>query len=107
MLNWVETVSENSIIAKLEGKLVAGNLDEVREKLKELIKNGPNTVSLDLSGVDYIDSTGVGFLAATYNSLSKKGGTLSIIGLSEKMYNFFINLRLNAYFKLEKHIDNV
>ena len=61
MLNSVETVSENSITAKLEGKLVAGSIDEFRERLKELIKNGPNTVILDLSDVNFIDSTGIGF----------------------------------------------
>ncbi|NLL12888.1 MAG: STAS domain-containing protein [Fibrobacter sp.] len=107
MLNSVETVSENSITAKLEGKLVAGSIDEFRERLKELIKNGPNTVILDLSDVNFIDSTGIGFLAATYNSLSKTGGTLKIIGLSEEIYDFFISLRLNAYFNIEKRIDNV
>jgi len=102
MLSSVETVSENSITAKLKGKLIAGNLDEFREKLKELIKNGPNSVILDMSGVNFIDSTGIGFLAATYNSLSKNGGTLRIIGLSEEMYDFFISLRLNSYFIIEK-----
>ncbi len=102
MLSSVETVSENSITAKLKGKLIAGNLDEFREKLKELIKNGPNSVILDMSGVNFIDSTGIGFLAATYNSLSKNGGTLRIIGLSEELYDFFISLRLNSYFIIEK-----
>jgi stage II sporulation protein AA (anti-sigma F factor antagonist) len=102
MLNWVEIASENSITAKLEGKLVTGSLDGFREKLKELIGNGINTVILDMSNVDLIDSTGIGFLAATYNSLSKNGGTLRIIGLSEEMYEFFISLRLNSYFKIEK-----
>jgi anti-sigma B factor antagonist len=102
MLSSVETVSENCITAKLKGKLIAGNLDQFREKLKELIRNGPNSVILDMSGVNFIDSTGIGFLAATYNSLSKNGGTLRIIGLSEEMYDFFISLRLNSYFIIEK-----
>lgn len=102
MLNSVETVSENSITAKLEGKLVTGSLDEFREKLKELIRNGPNTVILDMSDVNFIDSTGIGFLAATYNSLTKNGGTFRIIGLSEELYDFFISLRLNSYFDIEK-----
>lgn len=102
MLSSVETVSENSITAKLKGKLIAGNLDDFRVKLKELIKNSPESVTLDMSDVNFIDSTGIGFLAATYNSLAKSGGTLRIIGLSEEMYDFFISLRLNAYFKIEK-----
>lgn len=97
-----EMENENSIKATLDGKLVAGKLDDFREKIKEMIKNGHNSITLDMNNVDLIDSTGIGFLAATYNSLSKNGGSLRIIGLSEEMYSFFTSLRLNSYFKIEK-----
>lgn len=102
MLNAIDKIDENSALIKLEGEMVAGSIDELREKMKKKINNGIRAVIMDMTEVKTIDSTGIGFLAASHNSLTKVGGTLSVIGLSEEMYKFFIGLRLNSHFKIDK-----
>jgi anti-anti-sigma factor len=101
MLEVKEFLKENTADLFLEGVLVAGSLDDMRSKLKTLITQGINVLSLDMTKVTSVDSAGVGFLAAVHNSMVKAGGILTVCGLSKELYQFFLSLRLNSHFKIE------
>ena len=101
MLSIIEERNGTSTTAKLEGDLVAGNLDPITTRLKALIAEGVTDIRLDFTTVVAIDSAGVGFLAAVHNTIKKQNGTLLVKGLSREMYQFFVSLRLNAHFKIE------
>ncbi len=57
-------------VLRLQGRFATGR-DSVylRGKTEELKKNGSSKILADFSQVDYIDSTGIGFLIAIYTSI--------------------------------------
>jgi anti-anti-sigma factor len=101
VLNLTEQRTGSMCIIAIEGELVATTLDTVKNKVKELIGSGVNTITFDMSQSEAIDSAGIGFIAAAHNSLVKSGGNLKLIGLSKDMYDFFVCLRMHTHFSIE------
>lgn len=71
---------------RLAGKMVGGNccydfLDTVRDNV---VKGQINPI-LDLTGVAWANSTGVGVLASIYNSANDAGGALILVGATERV----------------------
>ncbi|HEX2957065.1 MAG TPA: STAS domain-containing protein [Chitinispirillaceae bacterium] len=102
MINFEDLAGKELVRFVLNGELVAGGMDQLREAVKRYIDNGTKKITIDMKNVTTIDSAGVGFLAAVHNSLKKAGGEVNVVELSEEMYNFFISLRLNTHFKIEQ-----
>ncbi len=102
MINFVDLASEDSVKFTLNGELVAGGMDLLRESVKRYIDSGTKKIIVDMQHVTTLDSAGIGFLAAVHNTITKVGGAVNVIGLSDEMYNFFVSLRLNSHFKIEQ-----
>jgi len=80
--------------------IVASMVDELRKKLLILIDKGNNDLGIDLTGVEMIDSVGLGVLIATHNSLSRNGGKLTVTNVSEDIYGLFKTMRLDQHFQI-------
>jgi anti-sigma B factor antagonist len=70
-------------LLEMKGRIVTGS-DSMRVEwtVAELLKENQKKVILDLSGVDVVDSTGVGILVMCYAKMKKAGGSLRIAGVS-------------------------
>jgi anti-sigma B factor antagonist len=67
-------------LAELHGRLLMGNDSrQVEWSVGEFLKEGVKKVVLDLSGVDTMDSTGVGILVMCHAKLQKEKGDLRIV----------------------------
>ncbi len=82
--------------------IVASMVDEFRKKLLILIDKGNNDLGIDLTGVEMIDSVGLGVLIATHNSLRKTGGKLTVTNVSKDIYGLFKTMRLDQHFEIRK-----
>jgi anti-anti-sigma factor len=102
MLSFTDSIEGKNAEVLISGDLTAGNSEPLRSRLKAIIEGGVINIVFDLSGLDAIDSSGIGLLAAVFNSVSKIQGTFKIVGVSADMYQFFINLHLNLHFPIEK-----
>lgn len=102
MINFVDLASEDSVKFALNGELVAGGMDLLRESVKKCIDTGTKKIIFDMEHVTTLDSAGIGFLAAVHNTITKVGGVVNVVGLSEEMYNFFVSLRLNSHFNIQQ-----
>jgi len=49
------------------------------------LKEGRKNILLNLSGLEYLDSSGIGELARNYVSVAKGGGQMIVVGLSPKV----------------------
>ncbi|MGC4815314.1 STAS domain-containing protein [Micromonospora sp. DT228] len=69
---------------------VAGDLDmsttpELRDQLRQLVESGVKVVVVDLSGVGFLDSSGLGTLVVAYKDLRERGGSLSLAGVGRSV----------------------
>ena len=55
---------------------------------------------LNLKGVDYIDSSGLGTLVAAHSSLAKAGGGLALMNLSKRSAELLILTKLATVFRI-------
>ncbi|OQY43860.1 MAG: hypothetical protein B6240_11585 [Desulfobacteraceae bacterium 4572_87] len=75
-----ENDSDVNIIA-IKGRLDAGSSKRVLAGIKELLKRNRLKIILDMSGVAFIDSVGLGILLTSYRAVDAKGGALAGPGL--------------------------
>ena len=78
--------------------LVASMVKEFKKELRSLLEEEPAEITIDLVGVDMIDSVGLGVLIAAHNSISKMGGKLTVMNASENIYGLFKTMRLDKHF---------
>ncbi len=92
---------EGITILDLKGRLIVGDaVGTLREKVRELAAARNVNVILNLEGVDYIDSTGLGTLVVCYTSLQKAGGVLKVLHLSRRNIELLVLTKLTTVFEV-------
>lgn len=72
-------------VLTLRGRLVLDEGDApLRAHVDALIAEGRTEVVLNLHGVNYIDSSGIGSIVSKYLSLRRRGGDLKLVDLSDR-----------------------
>jgi anti-sigma B factor antagonist len=86
-------------ILDLSGEVRIGDASvALREAMRKLVDSGKTKVLLNLGGVKYMDSTGIGELIANYTTLSRKGGQLKLLNLTERIQNLLVITKLLTVF---------
>jgi len=71
-------------VLEISGKVMGGSdLDTFRKTIKEIIDEGRLKLIIDMGGVNFINSSGLGILISGFVSLKNKGGDLKIIRILE------------------------
>jgi len=81
----------------MKGRLDASESDKAQRVLRTL--EGPLTV--DLSGLDYISSAGIGVLIETYKRLAAAGHTLRLVNMLPRVRNIFAYAGLDRILTIE------
>ncbi len=77
-----------------KGDLDMGTADQMKRTLTELIEKGQSKLVMDLTGVAYVDSSGLGALVAAMKQARAVGGNLKLCGLQEDVRSIFEMTRL-------------
>ncbi|MFP3999073.1 MAG: STAS domain-containing protein [Desulfobacterales bacterium] len=85
-------------IITLPDPLDASMAEEIREELKEMVKRAPKTV-LDFSGVNFIDSSGLGLLLALWRTAAAKDREIFMVGIRPPVFRFFSLSRTLDFFE--------
>jgi anti-sigma B factor antagonist len=80
--------------------LAAGESTSVREKINQVAAAGHLNVVMELSEVDYIDSTGLGSLVICFTSLKKQGGALKLVNLNKRNVELLLLTKLHTVFEV-------
>ena len=70
----------------------------LRDSIRKLADAGKNKVLLNLAGVKYMDSSGVGELIANYTTISRQGGQLKLLKLTDRVQNLLVITKLLTVF---------
>ena len=85
----------------LEGEIDLHRSPRVERSLASMIKNKPDHLVVDLSGVTFIDSSGMAVLIRALQNIQEYGGKLSLRGLNEKVRPIFEIARLDQVFVID------
>lgn len=69
----------------LRGRLTFFEVGVLRENVTRLLGEGHKHIVLNLSGLQYLDSSGIGELARMYVMVLKAGGEMKVVGLSRNV----------------------
>jgi anti-sigma B factor antagonist len=70
----------------------------LREAVRRLSDGGKKKILLNLGGVNYIDSSGIGELIANYTTVSRQGGQLKLLNLTDKIQSLLVITKLLTVF---------
>lgn len=91
---------EGRAIVRCRGSIVFGEqTTEFHLYMKDLLMESPNVV-LNLEGVPFLDSSGMGMLIGVYVSAVRGGGKLKLTGLTRKVLRALTVTRLLAFFEV-------
>lgn len=72
-------------VVALDGRIVLGEeSNALREKIKSLVAEGKKKIVLNMDGVTFIDSAGLGTLVAAHHSAKAQGASLRLCHLGTK-----------------------
>ena len=92
------TVNEITIL-DLKGKMTLGEGDELlKDKINSLLAAGKKKLLLNLEGVPYIDSAGLGEVVRTYTTVSRQGGSLKLLNLTKRIEDLLSITKLLTVF---------
>lgn len=70
----------------------------LRSAIRTLVADGKKKVLLNLGAVRYIDSSGIGELIANYTTVSKDGGQMKLLNLTDKVQDLLVITKLLTVF---------
>ena len=87
-------------VLDMDGKITIGEGSvALRSAIKRLLDEGKKKVLLNLSGVGYIDSSGIGELVSSYTTIQVKGGgQLKLLNLTQKLQDLLTITKLLTVF---------
>ena len=75
---------DDVVIVKLKGRLTLGT-QNLQEQIANLVGGGENQILIDMSDVQYMDSTSVGDLVVSYTTATSQGGALKLLQVPERI----------------------
>jgi anti-sigma B factor antagonist len=91
-------------VLDLDGDMRIGeSLVMFQRIIRRLLEEGQRKILLNLAGVEYIDSSGLGELIAGYTSLDKKDGEIKLLHLSRRVRELMVITKLLTVFDVHEN----
>jgi anti-sigma B factor antagonist len=98
-LNMKERQAGDVTVLDMDGKITIGEGSvALRSAIRRLLEEGKKKVLLNLAGVSYIDSSGIGELVSSYTAINKDGGQLKLLNLTQKTLELLTITKLLTVF---------
>ena len=85
-----EQADAATIVVKLNGRMTLGmRLREIESKMNHAVDGGVRRLVIDLRGIDYADSAGLGLIMLLYGKMKTVQGSLRIAAPSPTLLQLF------------------
>ena len=99
-------VRQDITLFKIEGEVTLHHALQLRRTFDAFAKEGHKKVVVDLSSLDYIDSSGLAALIQLHVATKKIGGVLNFCSLSENAQDVFEMAKLDTLFSTYKTVED-
>jgi len=99
-------VSKRPNVLSLEGEIDLHVSPRVSISLRQMIEKKPKRLVVNLSGVTYLDSSGLAVLIEAMQNVEKYGGKFALAGMQETVRSIFEIARLDQVFHIFMDVDS-
>ena len=92
-------------LVSLPAQLVMANAPEARRAIRHLVDTGRTRLVLDLTSVDFIDSSGLSVLVSTLKAVQDKEGKVVLLNPSDEVRSLIELTRLHQVFDIFEDRD--
>jgi anti-sigma B factor antagonist len=92
-------------VVDVKGEIDVYTAPKLREKLIELVSEGSHNVVVNLEGVDFLDSTGLGVLVGALKRVKAHDGTLALVCTQDKILKIFKITGLTKVFPIHDSVE--
>ncbi|WP_408954615.1 anti-sigma factor antagonist [Natroniella sp. ANB-PHB2] len=79
----------NNLFVELEGEFDLHTADYFRTETSDRLTAEIDNLILDLDGIDFIDSSGLGAILGVYKKINPKGGSIGVINITPHVERIF------------------
>ncbi len=100
-----ETSGDTMYLSALDRRIDAAGAVDFKESMRSYVADAPARIVLDLSHVEFIDSSGLGALVAMMKIVNKDR-TMELAGLQPAVQGLFRLTRLDSIFTIHESRDS-
>ena len=102
-MNFAQELKNKTLILRISGDLIGeDNGTQLVSAVNEAMTHEALTCIIDISGLRYINSTGIGVLITILTKFRNKGGEVFLMNPSESVKKLLIITKLNSIFHIIK-----
>ena len=99
------TERDGRAVLSVRGEVDVYTAPRLRERLVELVAQGKHQIVVDLEGVDFLDSTGLGVLVGGLKRLRSHDGDLALVCTQPRILKVFEITGLTKVFSIHDSVD--
>ena len=85
----------NVTIVEVAGRVTLGAAGpSIQDTVRELVDSLHTNIIIDLGGITYLDSSGLGQLVASAATATSRGGAIKLLNLTEQVYDLMLLTKL-------------
>ena len=93
-----ERIAGEVTILGIRGKLILDEVDLLRNAITSLVDRDRRKLLLDLGGVPYVDSAGLGEIVRCHTTVTRQGGQLKLLNLTKRIQDLMTITKLSNVF---------
>jgi anti-sigma B factor antagonist len=94
------------VVLEPKGKIMGGpDATMMKETLHEMVSHNKKKVVIDLAGVEWMNSTGLGILISSLSTIKTKGGELRLANITEKIESLLTITKLITVFDTHDSVE--
>jgi anti-sigma B factor antagonist len=91
----------NVTIVEVAGRVTLGAAGpSIQDTVRELVDSLHTNIIIDLGGIRYLDSSGLGQLVASAATAASRGGAIKLLNLTERVYDLMLLTKLCTVFAI-------
>ncbi|AZR72293.1 anti-sigma F factor antagonist [Anoxybacter fermentans] len=96
---------KDTLIVQIKGELDLHTADDLRQGIDQYLQKYPSlkNLILDLKGIEFIDSSGLGVILGRYKTIKQRGGNLAAVAVSPRVRRIF---ELSGMLKIIRIYEN-
>lgn len=107
-MNFAQEIKSNALILRISGDLIGEDAGtQLVGAVNDAVGHEVLTCIIDISGLRYINSSGIGVLITILTKFRNKGGEVYLMNPSESVKKLLAITKLNAIFQVIQSVEEV